>query len=100
MCSSGTTGLPKGVQLSHNNVIAAAATFISNKKAMNVDEEEAIILGIIPWFHAFGCLTIVGTCLSNTLLVSLPKFEEFLFLTIIEVSYARMVFERKTNYFF
>lgn len=47
---------------------------------------ETVILGIIPWFHAFGCLTIIGVILSGTLLVSLPKFEDFLFLTCIEVS--------------
>lgn len=50
-----------------------------------IPEEERIILGIIPWFHAFGFLTMLGVTLTaGACIVSLPKFEEGLFLATIE----------------
>ena len=42
-------------------------------------------MGLIPWFHAFGFLTMVSmTCTTKAVMVVLPKFEEGLFLSCIE----------------
>lgn len=46
--------------------------------------KDMVVLGIIPWFHAFGCLTLCGMSMSGIRTVLLPKFEEFLFLSCIE----------------
>lgn len=86
LCSSGTTGLPKGVQLTHFNLIAAARLVVDVVRMFDRKPNDAVILGVIPWFHAFGCITLFGICLSNTKFVSLPKFQENLFLSCIEVS--------------
>lgn len=47
---------------------------------------EATLLTVIPWFHSFGCLTLITATVLGTTLVYLPKFEEHLFLGAIEVN--------------
>lgn len=96
LCSSGTTGLPKGVQLSQSNLVAV--TRFSKNTAVKLGnsrgaDEEAVILGLIPWFHAYGCTTLAGVILSTSgRIVLLPKFEESLFLGSIENYKCNMVF--------
>lgn len=86
LCSSGTTGLAKGVQLSQDNMFVVTRFFKNTvcKLATN-DSEERIMLGLIPWFHAFGLTTLTGAITSTAgKIVLLPKFEEGLFLSCIE----------------
>ncbi len=84
MCSSGTTGLPKGVQLSQSNVIIGAyhgASYIQP----STNNSELIALGLLPIFHAYGISII--TCImgfTSGKLILLKKFEEKLFLESIE----------------
>lgn len=54
-----------------------------------------INLGIIPWFHAFGCFSLIGLMINKATLVFLPKFEEVPFLQCIQVK--RNFFLRITN---
>ncbi|KAI9273920.1 hypothetical protein EDC94DRAFT_593191 [Helicostylum pulchrum] len=59
--SSGTTGAPKGVVLSHHNLISAgigANKVVSSNPSVNVYQK---ILGIIPLFHVFGILSFLLT---------------------------------------
>lgn len=86
LCSSGTTGLAKGVQLSQDNLFVVTR-FCKNTvlKLAGVEEEPKVILGLIPWFHAFGLTTLTGIISSTAgKIVLLPKFEEGLFLSCIE----------------
>lgn len=83
LCSSGTTGLPKGVQLSQANLIVAVRNrqlLIST--AITYDE---IILGLLPLFHVYGCEVLISvmTTIRGTIIM-LPKFEEKTFLSCIE----------------
>lgn len=48
--------------------------------------DERIVLGILPWFHAFGITIMTILSLRTTKIVFLPKFEEKLFLNSIQVS--------------
>lgn len=72
--SSGTTGLPKGVMLSHYNLVANVYQIIGpNAAALTPDD---IMLCFLPLYHIYG-LTVALT-LSLTLgstLVLMPRFD-------------------------
>ncbi|EPS43024.1 hypothetical protein H072_2980 [Dactylellina haptotyla CBS 200.50] len=50
--SSGTTGMPKGVEISHRNFIANCTQSISMTEL--VKEYEPVYLAAIPMYHAYG----------------------------------------------
>lgn len=86
MCSSGTTGLPKGVQISQEGIIVATR-LLENwmLNGANCGTSERVILGLLPLFHVFG--SGVMTCSMAAALgkiVLLPKFEEKTFLKTIQ----------------
>lgn len=68
--SSGTTGLPKGVMLTHRNVVAALCQF----KAWSPYTEKDINLGLLPMFHQYGCMMVLTTLAVGAKAVILPKF--------------------------
>ena len=72
--SSGTTGLPKGVMLSHYNLVANVYQTIGpNASSLTQDD---VMLCFLPLYHIYG-LT-VGLTLSLTLgatLVLMPRFD-------------------------
>lgn len=83
VCSSGTTGLPKGVQLSQNNfIVAIRHTFLSTRATIDY---EMIILGLLPLYHIYGCeilISFMATIPGKIIL--LQKFEEQTFLNSIQ----------------
>lgn len=52
--TSGTTGRPKGVPLTHRNLLDTAGALIARLDARSDD----VFLGVLPLFHAFG---LIGT---------------------------------------
>jgi long-chain acyl-CoA synthetase len=72
--SSGTTGLPKGVMLSHHNMVANVYQVLGpNAATLGPDD---VMLCFLPLYHIYG-LT-VGLTLSLTLgntLVLMPRFD-------------------------
>lgn len=86
MCSSGTTGLPKGVQISQSGLIVTARQtkeFLYEKT--NVGDDEIVILGLLPMFHVYGAAVLICTIATlSGKIVMLPKFEERSFLGCIE----------------
>ncbi|MDT3701060.1 MAG: long-chain-fatty-acid--CoA ligase [Thermincola sp.] len=78
--TSGTTGKPKGVMLSHRNLFANALNFIISLELKSTD----VLIHTIPLFHVNGW----GTPHSITYLggthVIIPKFEPELFFQLVE----------------
>lgn len=57
-----------------------------------MSRDTGVMLGLIPWFHAFGNLTLFCQTLHGLRMVFLPKFEENLFLSCIETHRCTFVF--------
>jgi long-chain acyl-CoA synthetase len=72
--SSGTTGLPKGVMLSHHNLVSNVYQILGPNAAPFIPDE--IMLCFLPLYHIYG-LT-VGLSLALTLggtIVLMPRFD-------------------------
>jgi len=71
--TGGTTGVPKGTQLTHYNLV-------SNATALNViahsKEAEDVMIAVMPYFHAYGLTVGMNTCIANavtTVLIPNPR---------------------------
>jgi acyl-CoA synthetase (AMP-forming)/AMP-acid ligase II len=79
--SSGTTGLPKGVMLTHRNLVA---NLIQAGEALTVNDEDTLI-GCLPFFHVYGMTVIMNLGLRNgATIVTMPRFDLAQFLELIE----------------
>jgi acyl-CoA synthetase (AMP-forming)/AMP-acid ligase II len=69
--SSGTTGLPKGVMLTHRNIVANLAQLAAIEHA-----DLTALVGVLPFFHIYGMVVILNFGLMRGLtVVTMPKFE-------------------------
>ncbi len=59
--TSGTTGFPKGVMLSHHSVINNGKS-IGDRKALTEKDRECIP---VPLFHCFGCVLGITSCVTH-----------------------------------
>ncbi|MCI1257248.1 MAG: AMP-binding protein [Corynebacterium provencense] len=79
--SSGTTGLPKGVRLTHENLVANIAQ-IEN---VGVVTPEDTVYGILPFFHIYGLTVLANAAVRlRAQLVTSPRFQLDTFLTAHE----------------
>lgn len=79
--SSGTTGLAKGVMLTHHNLVANIEQFVG----MDFYRSDDVLVGVLPMFHIYGMVVILNQSLRLGLpLVTLPRFELELFLQTVE----------------
>jgi acyl-[acyl-carrier-protein]-phospholipid O-acyltransferase/long-chain-fatty-acid--[acyl-carrier-protein] ligase len=60
MFTSGSTGDPKGVVLSHGNILSNIASVTAHTDII----EDEIILGVLPFFHSFGFTVTLWTALT------------------------------------
>ncbi|XP_019625815.1 PREDICTED: 4-coumarate--CoA ligase 1-like isoform X2 [Branchiostoma belcheri] len=81
--SSGTTGLPKGVMLTHYNLIANLEQMRQDESVESV--ENPCLLGLLPFFHIYGMSVILAASLQlGAKVVVIPKFDQELFLKCIQ----------------
>ncbi|RZC40840.1 AMP-binding domain containing protein [Asbolus verrucosus] len=80
--SSGTTGLPKGVMITDRNVLTKFMHGDDPRLLLQV--EDRCTFGFLPFFHAYGLFVGLSSIYKKTKIIVLRKFEENLFLRIIE----------------
>jgi acyl-CoA synthetase (AMP-forming)/AMP-acid ligase II len=79
--SSGTTGLPKGVMLTHHNLVANLCQF---QPVVDLGEEETGV-AVLPFFHLYGQVVLMAAALwQGGTLVTMPRFDLEQFLAILQ----------------
>ncbi len=77
--SSGTTGLSKGVMLTHRNLVAN----IEQTLAMLSIQEEDGFVAVLPFFHIYGMQVLMNTGLrAGATIVTMPRFDLEQFLSL------------------
>ena len=79
--SSGTTGMPKGVMLTHRNLVANVAQ-IAAHEAIAADDT---LIGILPFYHIYGMTVIMSASLqAGATVVTMPRFDLEQFLGLLQ----------------
>ncbi len=72
--SSGTTGLPKGVMLSHYNLVANVYQILGPNAAMLTPDD--VVLCFLPLYHIYGLTVALTLSLAlGSTLVLMPRFD-------------------------
>ena len=70
--SSGTTGMPKGVMLTHRNLVASVMQFEAHK---GIDQRE-VAFAVLPFFHIYGMQILMNYVLARGgVIVTVPRFD-------------------------
>jgi acyl-CoA synthetase (AMP-forming)/AMP-acid ligase II len=89
--SSGTSGLPKGVMLTHRNLVANICQCVP----VLPTREDDVVAGVLPFFHIYGMLVILNAAIhAGATVVTLPRFDLEQFLKLLqdyEVTRANLV---------
>lgn len=89
--SSGTTGLPKGVMLTHHNLVAN----IKQMEGLSYFTETDTLICVLPMFHIYGLMVVLNMGLySGATIVTMPRFDLEAFLKAVQdydVSLAHLV---------
>jgi acyl-CoA synthetase (AMP-forming)/AMP-acid ligase II len=79
--SSGTTGLPKGVMLTHANLVASIGQI---REALGFSERD-VVLAIPPFCHVMGFIvTLMAPLAAGATVVTMPRFDLAAMVGLIE----------------
>ena len=83
--SSGTTGLPKGVVLSHTNLAANVAQCMAHPTVNMGITQHDVVLGVLPFYHIYGMVAVLHTTLwCGATIVTMPAFDPEGFLGAVQ----------------
>ena len=72
--TGGTTGVPKGVMLTHANLCANVRQVLAWNTVMREGEER--VLAVLPFFHIFALTAVMNVAIARgSTLIALPRFD-------------------------
>ncbi|GAB3803863.1 long-chain-fatty-acid--CoA ligase [Virgibacillus kimchii] len=72
--TGGTTGNPKGVMLTHYNLVANVQ--MADAWLFEKSDTQDVVLGVLPFFHVYGMTTVMNLSIMNgAKMVLVPKFD-------------------------
>ena len=81
--SSGTTGLSKGVMLTHRNIVGNLCQCLSTDKIIDCNPDD-VILAVLPFFHIYGMVLLMFMpMIQGAKVVTMMKMDAPLFLKIL-----------------
>lgn len=90
--SSGTSGLPKGVMLTHRNLVAQ---LLQAENLLGGDVDDETMIAVLPFYHIYGMVLVLLRAIRRGFtLVSMSRFDFVQFLECIQkyrVTYAPLV---------
>ncbi|MGI8732312.1 MAG: AMP-binding protein [Pyrinomonadaceae bacterium] len=79
--SSGTTGFPKGVMLTHHNLVSMLCQIQANEA---LTEKDTMVC-VVPMYHLYGLHVVVNLALcQGATVVTLPRYDLNQFLEVLE----------------
>ncbi len=82
--SSGTTGLSKGVMLTHHNLVSNICQ-VEGTRGVDTTKPGDVVIGVLPFFHIYGMVVIMNmTLITGATVVTVPRFDMEEFLQTIE----------------
>lgn len=82
LCSSGTTGLPKGVMLTDKNYLSIIQTMLDG--SVGIALQDQVIINLLPFFHAYCFSVLIFGLVGGSTAVVFSTFKEEAFLETIE----------------
>ena len=76
----GTSADPKTVMLSHRALLA----HLQQVSGYGIVDADSVVLGVLPFFHAYGLNAVLGSCLAAGARLVLPDPTTWDLLTVIE----------------
>jgi acyl-CoA synthetase (AMP-forming)/AMP-acid ligase II len=81
--SSGTTGLQKGVMLTHRNLVANIEQTLAGSGGGLGGED--VVMGVLPFFHIYGMVVVMSLTLRvGATVISMPRFDLVQFLRLAQ----------------
>ena len=94
--TSGTTGIPKGVMLTHDNHISEARILANMRGKL---DPQVVVIGVLPLYHIYGITSVINVSIYSALTIELlSQFDPEKVINIVQTEKQTVLFGVPTMY--